>query len=142
MKLKCVCGVAVGLFGLLCSAHAVLAQSTEAIQEKHESPVAINQTEGFADGQVLVFTYLQNFSCIHEPFDDLDHNGKVAAVDPHEFQRPICAVGKQPTIDPTGAPISQVENLWVLVPFFDSHRGDDEAFNPPLTEFVKDDRKH
>lgn len=99
--------------------------------------VAINQTEGFADGQVLVFTYLQNFSCIHEPFDDLNHNGRVAAVNPGEFQRPICVVGKEPTIDPTGAPIKNVEKLWVLVPFFDSHRGDDEAFTPALTMFLK-----
>jgi len=43
-------------------------------------PLAVNQTEGFAQGQLLVFTYFQNFDCIHEPFDDLDHNGQVAAV--------------------------------------------------------------
>jgi hypothetical protein len=35
----------------------------------------VNQTEGFGEGQLLVFTYFQNFDCIHQPFDDLDHNG-------------------------------------------------------------------
>jgi hypothetical protein len=102
-----------------------------------DAPIAVNETEGFGSGQLLVLTYLQNFACIHEPFDDLNHNGRVAAVDPHEFQRPLCVVGKRPTIDPTGAPIDGAEKLWVLVPFFDSHRGDDEAFNSDLTVFLK-----
>src|SRR5947208_2087543 len=74
----------------------------------------INQTEGFGAGQELVFTYLQNFSCIHQPRDDLDHNGKVAAIDPDEFQRPICTVGHQSTIGPTGEPIQDTKKLWVI----------------------------
>jgi hypothetical protein len=61
--------------------------------ENHVRPLAVNQTEGFAQGQLLVFTYFQNFDCIHEPFDDLDHNGQVAAADANEFQRTICTVG-------------------------------------------------
>jgi hypothetical protein len=96
-------------FRVLASAAVVLmftfgayAQSNN---ENNVRPLAVNQTEGFAQGQLLVFTYFQNFSCIHEPFDDLDHNGLVAAVDANEFQRPICAVGRNSTIDPTGRPI-------------------------------------
>jgi len=56
--------------------------------ENNARPLAVNQTEGFAQGQLLVFTYFQNFDCIHEPFDDLDNNGQVAAVDANEFQLP------------------------------------------------------
>jgi len=52
-------------------------------------PLQVNQTEGYGDGQLLVFTYFQNFHCTHQPFDDLDHNNLVAAVDPAEFQKPI-----------------------------------------------------
>jgi hypothetical protein len=98
--------------------------------------VAINQTEGFGEGQELVFTYLQQYYCTHQPFQDLNHNGKLAAVDPQEFQRPICVVGKQPTIDPTGAPISQVEKLWVIVPFFGNDKNPDHAFNPTLGQVL------
>ena len=46
----------------------------------------VNETEGFGADQFVVLTYLQNFSCIHEPFDDLDHNNKVAAINPPEFR--------------------------------------------------------
>ena len=46
----------------------------------------VNETEGCGADQLVVLTYLQNFSCIHEPFDDLDHNNKVAAINPHEFR--------------------------------------------------------
>jgi hypothetical protein len=98
--------------------------------------VAINQTEGFGEGQELVFTYLQEFYCTHQPFQDLNHNGILAAVDPHEFQRSICVVGKQPTIDPTGAPISETEKLWVIVPFFGNDKNPNDAFNPTLGEFL------
>jgi hypothetical protein len=92
--------------------------------------VAINQTEGFAEGQELVFTYLQEFYCTHQPFQDLNHNGVLAAADPQEFQRPICVVGKEPTIDPTGAPIGQVEKLWVIIPFFGNDHNPNDAFTP------------
>jgi len=91
---------------------------------------------GVGAGQLLVFTYLQNFACIHEPFDDLNHNGRVAAVDPQEFQRPICTVNHQSTIGPTGDPIDQVEKLWVIVPFFETDSRE-AAFNEDLGEFLK-----
>lgn len=97
-----------------------------------DQPVAINQTQGFAAGRLLVFTYLQNFHCIHQPFQDLNHNGKVAAADPNEFQRPVCAVGEQPTIDPTGAPVSVTEKLYVITPFFGDDKNPNDAFSPTL----------
>src|SRR5712691_9735240 len=98
--------------------------------------VAINQTEGFGEGQELVFTYLQEFYCTHQPFQDLNHNGLLAAVDPQEFQRSICVVGKQPSIDPTGAPVSETEKLWVIVPFFGNDKNPDDAFNPTLGQVL------
>lgn len=84
---------------IACSALVILlAVSAYAIPDDQKTaarPLAVNQTEGFGDGQLLVFTYFQNFACIHQPFDDLDHNGLVAAVDATEFQRPICDVGRR-----------------------------------------------
>lgn len=137
MKSNDIHKVVVGLGLTVLLAGGAFAQRSDHDNDSDDrKPLAVNQTQGFGEGQLLVFTYLQNFSCIHEPFDDLNHNRKVAAVDPKEFQRPICVVGKQPTIDPTGAPINKVEKLWVLVPFFDTHRGDDEAFTPELTRFL------
>ena len=32
--------------------------------------IKVNQTDGFGKDQLLTFTYGQNFSCIHQPFDD------------------------------------------------------------------------
>lgn len=98
--------------------------------------VAINQTEGFGEGEELVFTYLQEFYCTHQPFQDLNHNGILAAVDPQEFQRPICVVGKEPNIDPTGAPIGQTEKLWVIVPFFGNDHNPNDAFTPTLGQVL------
>jgi hypothetical protein len=69
-----------------------------------ELTIQPNQTEGLGSGKELVFTYTQQFYGTHEPFDDLNHNGKVAAIDPYECQRAVCAIGVQPKIDPTGAP--------------------------------------
>jgi hypothetical protein len=100
--------------------------------ENNVRPLAVNQTEGFAQGQLLVFTYFQNFSCIHEPFDDLDHNGQVAAVDANEFQRPICAVGRAPSIDPTGRPTKNTLKLYVISPFFGNDTNPNDAFTPAL----------
>lgn len=87
----------------------------------------MNQTDGFGNDRLLAFTYFMNFQCIHEPFDDLDLDGKVAATDPGEFQSPSCVVGEQPTIDPHGDPIQGTEPLFVIVPFFDAD-GDGQAF--------------
>jgi hypothetical protein len=95
-------------------------------------PLQVNQTEGYGDGQLLVFTYFQNFHCTHQPFDDLDHNGQVAAVDPNEFQKPICVVGHQPTIDPAGQPVKETLKLYVIAPFFGNSHDPNDAFNVPL----------
>jgi hypothetical protein len=95
-------------------------------------PLSVNQTEGYGDGQLLVFTYFQNFACIHQPFDDLDHNGLVAAMDPNEFQRPICSVGRGPSIDPTGRPINGTLKLYVIAPFFGNDTNPSDAFSPEL----------
>lgn len=115
---------------------ALTALATVAIPVGHASdsdptrPIALNQTDGFGNKKLLVFTYFQNFSCIHEPFDDLDGlghtgDGTVAADDPDEFQTPQCILGESgsgslPTIDPTGRPIEGTEPLFVIVPFFDA----------------------
>jgi len=98
--------------------------------------INVNQTEGFGKDKLLVFTYGQNFSCIHQPFDDLDNNGKIAAVDPAEFQRPRCLVGEQPTIGPTGEPIKEVEKLYVIAPFFETNPSE-PAFTPELGAALK-----
>ncbi len=91
-------------------------------------PIGLNQTDGFGNNKVLVFTYGQQFACLHEPFADLNgpnHNGdgKLAAEDPAEFQTPQCIVGptahgSPPTIDPTGGAIRSTQPLFVIVPFF------------------------
>ena len=93
--------------------------------------IKVNQTDGFGKDQLLTFTYGQNFSCIHQPFDDLDNNGKVAAVDPDEFQRPRCVVGRESTIRPTGDPVKEVETLFVITPFFVTDVRE-PAFTPEL----------
>ncbi|HZR56112.1 MAG TPA: hypothetical protein VFA74_04525 [Terriglobales bacterium] len=79
-----------------------------------------NQTLGFGDNQLLRFTYTQSFDCVDQPHDDLNFNGVLAQSDPGEFQIPICQVGIQPTIDPTGlhGANDPTEPLYVLVPMF------------------------
>jgi hypothetical protein len=94
-------------------------------------PLATGRTDGYGRDRLLAFTYFLNFMCIHEPGDDLDHNGKATAVDPEEFQSPICQVGHAPTVDPTGTPISETDKLYVIVPFFDADH-DGEAGSPAL----------
>lgn len=79
-----------------------------------------NQTFGFGANQLLAFTYKQSFDCVDEPHDDLNHNGVAAESDPKEFQIPICQIGIQPSIDPSGlSGVSDpTEPLYVLVPMF------------------------
>jgi hypothetical protein len=79
-----------------------------------------NQTLGFGDNQLLRFTYQQNFDCVDQPQDDLNFNGVLAQSDPSEFQTPVCQIGIQPTVDPTGLHGSAdlTEPLYVLVPMF------------------------
>lgn len=98
--------------------------------------LAVNQTEGFGKDQLLVFTYGQQFSCIHQPFDDLNNNSKVAAVDPAEFQRPICTVGHESTIGPTGDELKEVQKLYIITPFFETNPAE-PAFTPELGAALK-----
>lgn len=58
---------------------------------------APNQTQGFGNGRLVIFTYLQNFDCVDQPAMDLDYNHKPAASDPNEMQVPICQVVTEPT---------------------------------------------
>jgi hypothetical protein len=77
-----------------------------------------NQTNGFGNGKLVTFTYLQNFDCVDEPTLDLDFNGKKAQSDPNEMQTPICQVVTEPTTDPAGRKIKRTAHLYVLVPMF------------------------
>lgn len=40
--------------------------------------LAANQTQGYANGKVLTFTYTQNFACVEQPGDDPTFNGVTA----------------------------------------------------------------
>src|SRR5262245_38801336 len=55
-----------------------------------EAQLAPNQTHGFGNGNLITFTYLQNFDCVDQPDLNLDFNGKLAQSDPAEMQLPIC----------------------------------------------------
>ena len=80
-----------------------------------------NQTLGYGDGQLLTFTYTQNFDCVDQPGSDLNFNGIPAENDPAEMQTPICQVGTQPTINPPGVAgqvANSTEPLYVLIPMF------------------------
>lgn len=80
--------------------------------------LAPNQTHGFGNGQLVTFTYLQNFDCVEQPTMDLDYNKVKAQSDPNELQTPICQVVTEPTQDPTGGDIKHTAHLYVFVPMF------------------------
>ncbi len=111
--------------------------SGAAADDTASRPLAAGRTDGYGRDRLLAFTYFLNFMCIHEPGDDLDHNGKVMAIDPGEFRRPICQVGHEPTVDPIGTPISETDKLYVIIPFFDADH-DGEAANPALATALQD----
>lgn len=93
-----------------------------------------NQTFGFSGGKLEKFTYTQNFDCVDQAKDDLDHNGVLAQSDSGEFQTPICQAATQPTIDPTGAKPDPQDFLYVLIPMFsvnDDQNPDDAIPCPP-----------
>src|SRR5262249_2231899 len=77
-----------------------------------------NQTHGFGNGNLVTFTYLQNFDCVDQPTLDLDFNGIMAQSDPNEMQTPICQPVTEPTADLTGGDIKQTVHLYVLIPMF------------------------
>ena len=80
--------------------------------------LAPHQTNGFGNGRLVTFTYLQNFDCVAQPKMDLDFNGVLAQSDPNELQTPICQPVTEPTQDPTGGDIKQTAHLYVLIPMF------------------------
>jgi hypothetical protein len=89
-------------------------------------PIRPDQTDGFGNDRVVVFTYGRNYDCVTMPTDDNDNDGIPAATDPDEFQRPHCVVGRSSAVDPNLRPVEGTEKLWVLVPFFDAD-GDEQA---------------
>lgn len=95
-----------------------------------------NQTMGFSDGNLVKFTYTQNFDCVDQASDDLNYDGKPAESNPAEMQTPICQAAIQPTMDPTGANATNTAVLFVLVPMFsvnnDQNPADAIACNPKL----------
>ncbi len=93
-----------------------------------------NQTFGYGADKLLTFTYTQNFDCVEQPKNDLNHNGIPAQSNPGELQVPICVVGSQPSINPpgqTGNPAVTTEPLYVLVPMFssDNDQNPDDAIS-------------
>src|SRR5262249_10766081 len=80
--------------------------------------LAANQTNGFGNGRLVTFTYLQNFDCVDQPTMDLDFNGLKARSDPNEIQTPICQAVTEPTADPAGGDIKHTAHLYVLIPMF------------------------
>jgi len=100
-----------GRAALCCCAMLFLAKPSLAQQ-------AANQTQGFGNGRLVLFTYQQNFDCVDQPGMDLDYNGKPAASDPHEMQMPICQAITEPTADPSGGNLKQTAHLYVFVPMF------------------------
>lgn len=106
----------------------------------NEQPMAAglraNQTLGFGAGQLLRFTYQQQFDCVVQAFDDRNYSGKPAALDPSQFASPECQVGAPSSIDPTGANIRMTDKLFVIVPFFETNKNS-PAFSPKLGKALK-----
>ena len=93
--------------------------------------LAPNQTNGFGNGHLITFTYLQNFDCVDQPNQDLDFNGIPAQSDPNEMQTPICQVVTEPTQDPTGGNLKHTAHLYVLVPMFGTSKNPRDAMDCP-----------
>lgn len=108
--------VAAGATTLAVSGSSATASGADPVR-----PIAVNQTDGYGDGQVVVFGYGQQYQCVTGPFDDRDYDGAKAAVDPDEFQTPHCVVGSDGKVglDPAGKDATKTEPLYVIVPFFD-----------------------
>jgi len=105
------------------SALVLFAATLFTVGASAQSDLKRNQTFGYGADQLLTFTYTQNFDCVEQPTDDLNHNGQRAQRDPGELQTPICVVGSQPSINPPGDignPAITTEPLYVLVPMFSS----------------------
>jgi hypothetical protein len=101
---------------LVCSSAMLAVAQTD----NDGSQLRPNQTFGFGKNEIVKFTYTQSFDCVDQPHDDLNFNGKQAESDPWEFQIPICQVGINPSVDPSGLTgnADPTEPLYVLVPMF------------------------
>ncbi|MGC2077199.1 MAG: hypothetical protein WA728_14420 [Xanthobacteraceae bacterium] len=116
--------------GRLCLAVAAYAGMALAAGNA-SAQLAPNQTNGFGNGKVITFTYLQNFDCVDQPNLDLDFNGIKAQSDPNEMQTPVCQVVTEPTQDPTGGKIKHTAHLYVLVPMFGTDTNPKDAMDCP-----------
>jgi hypothetical protein len=93
--------------------------------------LAPNQTNGFGNGRLVTFTYLQNFDCVDQPMMDLNFDGIEAQSDPGEMQTPICQVVTEPTQDPAGGNLKHTAHLYVLVPMFGNSTNPRDAMECP-----------
>jgi hypothetical protein len=111
----------------------VLLGSGAVLFSQTDSQLKPNQTFGYGENKIVKFTYTQSFDCVDEPHDDLNFNGKKAQSDPGEFQIPVCQVGINPTVDPSGLTgnADPTEPLYVLVPMFsvDNDQNPDDAIS-------------
>jgi hypothetical protein len=119
---RTICG-AVALLALMAATTGASAQTLKG-----------NQTSGYGEGQVLTFTYQQNFSCTEQPTDDLNFNGVAAAKDQSETQTPICQAGDATKINPPGQVgygVNTTDPIYVLVPMFsvNSDQNPDDAIS-------------
>ncbi len=97
---------------------ALLLIAAELLTLSAAAQLNANQTQGFGNGRLITFTYLQNFDCVDQPTLDLDFNGILAQSDPSEMQTPICQAVTEPTQDPTGGDIKHTAHLYVFLPMF------------------------
>jgi len=119
-------------FSLTCMRRILAACAWMTLIASHASAqLTPNQTNGFGNGGLVTFTYLQNFDCVDEPNLDLDFNGIEAQSDPNEMQTPICQVITEPTADPTGGDLKHTAHLYVLVPMFGSDTNPADAMACP-----------
>lgn len=93
--------------------------------------LAPDQTNGFGNGRLITFTYLQSFDCVDQPHLDLDFNSVEAQSDPNEMQTPICQAVTEPTQDPTGGDLKHTAHLYVLVPMFGTDKNPADAMPCP-----------
>ena len=56
--------------------------------------LASNQTNGFGNNNLLVFTYLQSFDCVDQPLMDLDFNGILGKTTPTRCRPPSASRGR------------------------------------------------
>jgi hypothetical protein len=105
----------------------------EALTTPAAAQILPNQTVAFGGDQLLLFSYLQSYQCVDQNFDDLNFNGILAQSDPSEFQTPICQVGHQSSVDPTGLAVGKTDKLYILVPFFDANPSNDTVISSTNT---------